>query len=171
MSFLYALYNFEIEKENTMSEQLAEVFTSQRAKFGQTIQVRLVSDLKKSQEYYRNVLGCQIDEWGHAERDGMIFILQQAASLEDVRPNRASQKRTDYPSEWEGPDYGWDTFIHVTWDDLHEIVEEVRSKGGIIAVEPFTGVHGNWEFKNAHIQDPDGYNLVVGAMRQVQDRV
>ncbi|WP_281278506.1 hypothetical protein [Paenibacillus zeisoli] len=33
--------------------------------------------------------------------------------------------------------------------------------------EPFTGSHGGWEFKNACIQDPDGYNLVLGAMRVI----
>jgi len=148
-----------------MSEQAAEAITSQRAKFGQTIQVRLVSDLKKSQEYYHNVLGCQVDSWGHAERDGMIVILQQAASPEDVRPNALSQKRPDYPTEWEGPDFGWDTYIHVSWDDLDCLIEEIRGLGGHIAIEPFTDRHGNFEFKNTYIQDPDGYNIVLGAMR------
>jgi catechol 2,3-dioxygenase-like lactoylglutathione lyase family enzyme len=138
-----------------------------RAKFGKTIQVRLVSDLKKSQEYYRDVLGCHVDDWGHEERDGMIFILQQAVSPDDVRPNTLSKKRADYPTEWEGPDYGWDTFIHVSWDDLDSLVEEIRGKGGIIVIEPFIGVHGNFEFNNTHIQDPDGYNIVLGAMREI----
>ncbi|MDR6550039.1 VOC family protein [Paenibacillus qinlingensis] len=147
-----------------------QIAVNQRAKFGQTIQVRLVSNLGRSQAYYRDVLGCKIDEWGHAERDHMCFLLQQAVSIEDVQPNRVSQKRSDYPTEWEGPDQAWDTFIHVTWEDLDALIEEVRGKGGRIATEPFTGAHGNWEFKNAYIQDPDGYNLVLGAMRQIQDK-
>ncbi|WP_438350675.1 VOC family protein [Paenibacillus sp. FA6] len=134
-------------------------------KLGRTIQVRLVSDLKKSQEYYRDVLGCKVDDWGHAERDEMLFILQQATSQDDVRPNVISQKRPNYPTEWEGPNHGWDSFIHISWENLDQYVEEVRSKGGIIAIEPFTGAHGKWEFKNAHIQDIDGYSLVLGAMR------
>jgi catechol 2,3-dioxygenase-like lactoylglutathione lyase family enzyme len=137
-----------------------------QVKLGTTIQVRLVSDLKRSQEYYRDVLGCRVDDWGHAERDGMILILQQAITPEDVKPNAPSKKRSDYPSEWEGPDYGWDTFIHVSWNDLDVIVEEIRNKGGYIAIEPFTGSHGNWEFKNVYIQDPDKYNIVLGAMRE-----
>ncbi|WP_190276195.1 hypothetical protein [Paenibacillus sp. JDR-2] len=45
-------------------------------------------------------------------------------------------------------------------------MEEVRDKGGIIGVEAFTGEHGGWEFKNAHIHDPDHYNIVLGAMRR-----
>lgn len=151
-----------------MSEQLSEITTKQRGKFGQTIQVRLVSDLKKSQDYYRDVLGCKVDGWGHAERDGMLFILQQAASPDDIRPNAPSAKRQDYPTDWEGPDYGWDTFIHVGWDDLDFLVEEVREKGGTIAVEPFVGAHGKWAYKNVYIQDPDRYNIVLGAMREIQ---
>lgn len=149
-----------------MSEQAAKTLTDQKAIFGHTIQVRLVSDLKKSQEYYRDVLGCHVDNWGHAERDGMTVILQQVVSPEDVRPNARSQKRPDYPTEWEGPDYGWDTFIHVSWEDLDSIIEEVRRLGGHIAVEPFTDAHGNHEFKNAYIKDPDGYHIVLGAMRE-----
>ncbi|MDX8365331.1 VOC family protein [Cytobacillus sp. IB215665] len=136
-------------------------------KLGQTIQVRLVSNLTKSQEYYRDVLGCEIDDWGHAKRDGMTIILQQSEFPEDVRPNAASKKRSDYPTDWQGPEFGWDTFIHVSWDDLDSLVEEVRENGGNIAVEPFTGTHGEWEFKNTCIQDPDGYNIVLGSMRKI----
>ncbi|MCM3236481.1 VOC family protein [Heyndrickxia oleronia] len=60
-----------------------------------------------------------------------------------------------------------DTYIHVSWDDLESLVEEVRGKGGEIAVEPFIGTHGNWDFKNACIKDPDGYNIVLGSMREI----
>ncbi|WP_062052113.1 VOC family protein [Bacillus sp. JCM 19034] len=139
----------------------------QKGKLGKTIQVRLVSDLKKSQEYYRDVLGCAIDDWGHAERDEMTFILQQANSLQDIQPNTVSKKRSNYPTEWEGPEFGWDTFIHVSWDHLDSLVEEFRGNGGNIAVEPFTNAHGKWEFKNACLKDPDGYNIVFGAMREI----
>ncbi|MBS3681830.1 VOC family protein [Ornithinibacillus massiliensis] len=134
---------------------------------GKTIQVRLVSDLKRSLRYYRDVLGCKVDNWGHAERDEFIVILQQSNSEKDVRPNAISKKRSDYPTEWEGPDFGWDTYIHISWDDLDSFIEEVRGKGGTISVEPFIGKHGKWEFKNAYIEDPDGYNIVLGSMREI----
>ncbi|NHN32786.1 hypothetical protein [Paenibacillus agricola] len=83
---------------------------------GKNIQVRLVSDLNKAQLCYRDVLGCRVDDWGHAERDDMIFILQLAASVEDINPNAATAKRTNYPTDWEGPEYGWDTFVHIGWE-------------------------------------------------------
>ncbi|MCR8642021.1 VOC family protein [Paenibacillus sp. N1-5-1-14] len=136
-------------------------------KLGTTFQVRLVSDLKKSQEYYRDILGCTVDNWGHAERDGMLVILQQAMSPEDVRPNSPSKKRSDYPTDWNGPDYGWDTFVHVSWNDIDAIVEDIRSRGGIVTLDPVAESHGRWEFKNYYIQDPDKYSIVLGAMREV----
>lgn len=149
-----------------MSQQPTETQVEQRRLLGKTIQVRLVSDLKKSQAYYRDMLGCRVDDWGHAERDDMIFILQQAASVEDIKPNAAPAKRTNYPTEWEGPEYGWDTFVHMGWEDLDSYVDEVRGRGANVAIESFIGSHGGWDFKNAYLLDPDGYSIVLGAMRK-----
>ncbi|MET3850956.1 VOC family protein [Paenibacillus sp. OAE614] len=149
-----------------MDQQTMGMQTEPKKLLGKTIQVRLVSDLKQSQLYYRDRLGCQVDDWGHAERDGMIFILQQAASPEDVKPNAVSAKRRDYPTEWHGPEYGWDTFVHMEWEDLDIYLEEVRSRGANVAIEPHTGSHGGFAFKNACLLDPDGYSIVLGAMRK-----
>ncbi|MCM3628665.1 hypothetical protein M3194_14975 [Paenibacillus glycanilyticus] len=146
-----------------MSEQ---VIGKSKVKLGKPIQVRLVSNLQRSQVYYRDCLGFIIDDWGHAERDDVCFILQQAVSKEDVMPNAVSAKRASYPTEWEGPDFGWDTYIHIGWEELDEYIQEVRESGGIIGIEPFGEEQGGWEFKNAHIHDLDGYNIVIGAMRK-----
>lgn len=151
-----------------MSQPTGNAPLEQKKLLRRTIQVRLVSDLRKSQQYYRDILGCRVDDWGHAERDDMVFILQQAISAEDVKPNALAAKRPDYPTEWEGPEYGWDTFVHMHWDDLDIFVDEVREKGATIAVEPFIGSHGGWEFKNASLLDPDGYSIVLGAMRKIE---
>jgi catechol 2,3-dioxygenase-like lactoylglutathione lyase family enzyme len=158
--------NYEIERRNQMSEKVEAVITEQRrGKFGETFPVRLVSDFKKSQEYYRDVLGFQeISDWGHVTRDDMTVILQQAATSADVRPNALSKKRQI--GDFEGTDYAWDSFVHVEWDDVDFIVEEVRSKGGIIAVEPFSIAHNTFEFRNAILQDLDGYNIILGGMRK-----
>jgi predicted enzyme related to lactoylglutathione lyase len=151
-----------------VNEEVIEKKEKSRIILGKPIQVRLVSDLQKSQSYYRDCLGCSVDDWGHAKRDEVSFILQQAVSSEDVKPNVVSAKRPNYPTEWIGPDYGWDTFLHIGWEELDQFVEEVRVNGGNIGIEPFTGAHGDWEFKNAHILDPDGYNIVLGAMRKIK---
>jgi hypothetical protein len=65
----------------------------ERAAFREGKQVRLVSDLERSLAYYRDVLGCETDGWGHAVRGGLTLILQQAQAPDDVRPNAASAKR------------------------------------------------------------------------------
>lgn len=150
-----------------MSEQVIAQKEKSRITLGKAIQVRLVSDLERSQEYYRDCLGFSVDGWGHAERDEVCFILQQAVSLDDVRPNANSARRTNYPTEWEGPDRGWDTFLHIGWEEIDMIVDEIRARGAVIGPEDFEGSHGGWEFKNVHILDPDGYNIVLGAMRKV----
>src|SRR5690606_5003947 len=133
-----------------------------RGKFELTFPVRLVTDVKKSQEWFRNVLQCNdISGWGHATREGMGLILLQAASSEDIRPNAVPKKRSDYPTEWNGPDYGWDSLIFVSWSNLEYMVEEGRKSGGNIAIEPYDFSHGGHTYKEAHIADPDGYHMVV----------
>lgn len=48
----------------TMDQQTMGMQTEPKKLLGKTIQVRLVSDLKQSQLYYRDRLGCQVDDWG-----------------------------------------------------------------------------------------------------------
>jgi len=143
---------------------------NRKGKFELTFPVRLVADVKKSQDWFRDVLKCNdISGWGHATRDGMGIILLQAASSEDIRPNTAPKKHSDYPTEWNGPDYGWDSLIYVEWENLDYIVEEVCTNDGKIAIEPFEYSHGGHTYKKAHISDLDGYNIVLSAKRLQTD--
>lgn len=136
---------------------------NKKAVFYDGLQVRLVSDLQKSLAYYRDVLGCETSGWGHANRGGMKLILQQAQQPSDVRPNRASAKRNTYPTDWQGPDLGWDTFVHVDYDEFDALVEEMRAKGANIVLGPMEATHSNgMHFNNLYIQDPDGYIIVFG---------
>ncbi|MFF2092147.1 VOC family protein [Paenibacillus sp. NPDC058174] len=74
----------------------------------------------------------------------MKVILQQAVSPQDVHPNAMSAKVRGVEGLWEDPDYPWDTFIHVPWDDVRLIVEEVRAKGGTIGMEPIESFNDGW---------------------------
>jgi predicted enzyme related to lactoylglutathione lyase len=85
----------------------------------------------------------------------------------DVRSNAESKRRSDYQTDLKGLDNGWDTFIHVRWDELDSIVEKVRGNSGNIIAEPFTGTGDKWEFKNACIQDPDGYKIILSSKREI----
>jgi len=137
--------------------------SKKKAAFYDGLQVRLVSDLEKSLAYYRDVLGCETNGWGHANRGGMKLILQQAQNPGDVRSNAASAKRDTYPTDWKGPELGWDTFVHVDYNEFDLLVEEMRTNGADIILGPIEATHDNgMHFKNLYIQDPDGYIIVFG---------
>ena len=132
-----------------------------KATFQVSLQVRLVSDFEKSLAYYRDVLGCKVDYWGHAERGEMKLILQQAKHSSDIKPNQPSAKRDNYPTDWQGPDLGWDTFIHIASEEYDLLMEELKSNGVNIILGPIEATHSNgMTFKNVYIQDPDGYIIV-----------
>jgi catechol 2,3-dioxygenase-like lactoylglutathione lyase family enzyme len=134
-----------------------------KATFYTSFQVRLVSDFEKSLAYYRDVLGCEVDYWGHAERGEMKLILQQAKQKSDVKPNQPAAKRNNYPTDWKGPDLGWDTFIHLNYEEYDLLVEEMRANGANIILGPIEATHSDGSFfKNLYIQDPDGYIIVFG---------
>jgi catechol 2,3-dioxygenase-like lactoylglutathione lyase family enzyme len=140
-----------------------EQSVKKKVTFYDSLQVRLVSDLEKSLAYYRDVLGCEVNYWGHAVRGGMKLILQQAQQPDDVKPNPASAKRDNYPTDWEGPDLGWDTFVHTNYEEFDLLVEEMRANGANIILGPIESTHNNgMTFKNLYIQDPDGYIIVFG---------
>jgi catechol 2,3-dioxygenase-like lactoylglutathione lyase family enzyme len=131
--------------------------------FNEGLQVRLVNNLEVSLTWYRDVLGCEVDYWGHAIRGGLKLILQQSDHRDDVKPNQPSAKRRNYPTDWEGPDLGWDTFVHVNYDKFDLLEHELRGNGANIILGPIEATHSNgMKFKNIYIQDPDGYTIVFG---------
>jgi len=124
-------------------------------------QVRLVSDFEASKTYYEEVLGFTIDDWGHTERDGIGFILQQASQASDVHPNCQPAKR-EYPSDWTGPPTGWDTYAYSDYEGVGKLYEEFASKGALIAYDPTIEDIGDMKWKEFAVKDPDGYVIVFG---------
>ncbi|MBE1875395.1 VOC family protein [Myceligenerans pegani] len=129
----------------------------------QARQVRLVTDLWDSLAYYRDVLGCEVDDWGHAVRGGLNLLLQQAEVPAHVRPNPRPAERDTYPTDWQGPEQGWDTYVFVDFADFEPLVSELRERGARIAFGPVAATHDNgMTFKNVAVRDPDGYTIVFG---------
>jgi catechol 2,3-dioxygenase-like lactoylglutathione lyase family enzyme len=148
-------------KETIELENMKKTHT--QATFNDSKQVRLVVDLQKSLDWYSNVLGCEVDGWGHAIRGGMKLILQQAKQLSDVKPNQVAKKRDSYPTDWTGPDLAWDTFVDVNYDEFDYLLEELQDRGANIVLGPIESTHSNgMTFKNIYIKDPDGYIIVFG---------
>jgi len=122
------------------------------------LQVRLVSDFEKARTYYQDVLGFQVDGWGHAERGNNLgFILQQAIKPEDVRPNPKPDKPTG-----DEQTIGWDSYFYSNFDGVGQLYNEFRSKGAIIAYEPRIAPMGNSQWKHFAVKDLDGYVIVFG---------
>ncbi|MEI0737202.1 VOC family protein [Paenibacillus sp. JTLBN-2024] len=121
-----------------------------------SLTVLSVSDLVRSRQYYREVLGFDVTDWW-AERDGLTGLalkLHQAPDPAAVHPN---------PPE-PGAELGIDVSAYVdTWAALDSLYEEFKSKGAIIAQEPVIYAEGG-PWKEFVIADPDGYHLAFGGI-------
>ena len=86
-----------------------------------SVQVRLVSDLTRSKQFYEEVLGCEVnDVWAVRDDFALGFKLIQAESRADVTPNPAGK---DHATRW-------DTYAYVgTHYDLDALYEELTSRG------------------------------------------
>ncbi|WP_339204994.1 VOC family protein [Paenibacillus sp. FSL K6-3182] len=119
-----------------------------------SLTVLMVSDLAKSQSFYRDSLGFNVTDWW-AERGGLHGValkLFQAADPSDVRPNQRPA----------GGGYAVDVQVYTeTWAQLDALYEEFRSKNVIISVEPIIYADGG-PWKEFVIEDPDGYHFAFG---------
>lgn len=119
-----------------------------------SLTVLMVSDLKRSQSFYRDVLGFNVTDWW-AERGGLQGValkLFQAPDSSAVRPNQ--------PPASGG--YPVDVQVYTdTWAQLDSLYEEFRGKGAVISVEPTIYADGG-PWKEFVVEDPDGYHFAFG---------
>lgn len=120
-----------------------------KARIENSLTVLLVSDLARSQAYYAEGLGCDVNEfWAIRDDFALGFKLIQAESIEDVRPNRSH----------------WNTYAYVrTHDELDILFEELKSNGAIIAAEPAETAFDWGVWKEFSVKDPDGYVIGFGS--------
>ncbi|MFK7691325.1 VOC family protein [Paenibacillus sp. HJGM_3] len=106
-------------------------------------QCLIVSDVGKSQEYYRDRLGFKM-EGQFVERDGVSFLIKQAADKDLIRPNHTVNGYME-------------TYIWV--DDVDSVFGELKTRGAILDAEPTNQSYGMREFL---VYDPDGYRFCIG---------
>ncbi|MEC0248497.1 VOC family protein [Paenibacillus chitinolyticus] len=120
-----------------------------KAKIENSLTVLLVSDLEKSNQYYRDVLGCEVnDVWAIRDDFGLGFKLIQAKDPQDVIPNKGT----------------WNTYAYVeNFSGLDALYEELKAKGATIALEPIVEDHDWGSWKEFAIKDIDGYIIGFGS--------
>lgn len=121
-----------------------------------SLTVLMVSDLKRSQAFYRDVFGFDVTDWW-AERDGLRGLalkLFQAPDPSHVRPN----------PPMEGTETGVDVQVYVdTWADLDRLYQEFKENGADIAQAPRVYEAGG-PWKEFIVRDPDGYAFAFGGV-------
>jgi catechol 2,3-dioxygenase-like lactoylglutathione lyase family enzyme len=120
-----------------------------KARIENSLTVLLVSNLEKSKKYYKDALGCEVNEhWAIRDDFGLGFKLIQAADLEDVRPNKGT----------------WNTYAYVkTHNELDTLYEELKTNGAIIVSEPNVTEHDWGAWKDFSVRDFDGYVIGFGS--------
>ncbi|WP_078548728.1 VOC family protein [Litchfieldia alkalitelluris] len=87
-----------------------------------SLKVLLVSDLEKSQQYYRDVLRCEVTEWWVIKDGftGLALKLLQAESIDDVQPNKPGK----------GQRVAIDVYCYVeNWSVLDDLYKEFKEDG------------------------------------------
>ncbi|WP_314591287.1 sigma-70 family RNA polymerase sigma factor [Paenibacillus terrigena] len=152
----------DLIEQTAQDIKLGEEFVGKvRARIKNALQVRLVLNLDEAKTYYHQILGFTVDDWGHVERDGVGFLLQQAKEPSDVRPNNQPAKNS-YPHDWPGPTSSWDTYAYSDYDGVQVLFEEFVSRGAVIAYPPQIEDMGDKKWKEFAVKDLDGYVIVFG---------
>ena len=106
-------------------------------------QCLLVSDVKKSQDYYRDQLGFKIDGQ-FVERDGVSFLIKKADNKEIIRPNHTVNGFMD---------------AYIWVDDVDVVYEDFKARGAIFEAEP---VNQSYGMREVLVYDIDGYRFCIG---------
>ncbi|GIP29288.1 hypothetical protein J23TS9_44180 [Paenibacillus sp. J23TS9] len=125
------------------------------SKIEYSVQVRLVSDLAASKDFYEKVLGCEVNDfWAVRDEFALGFKLLQAVEPGDVQPNKKGKDQAA----------AWDTYAYVdTHNDLDQLYEELKAKGAQFIQEPVL-TEADWgAWKEFSITDPDNYSIGFGS--------
>lgn len=123
---------------------------------GSSLSVFMVTELERSKQFYREVLGFDVTDWW-AQRDGL-----QGLALKLLQSPVGSAASPNLPEQ--GSDTGVDVYAYVeNWTALDQLYTEFKSKGAKIAREPVIYAEGG-PWKEFIVEDPDGYHLAFGGI-------
>lgn len=107
-------------------------------------QCLLVSDVGRSQEYFRDQLSLKL-KGSFVDRDGVSFLFKKAENKELIRPNHTVNCFME--------SYIWVDDVDIVYDDL-------KARVAILESEPINQAYGMREIL---VYDPDEYRFCIGS--------
>jgi catechol 2,3-dioxygenase-like lactoylglutathione lyase family enzyme len=121
--------------------------------FHGVVPVFLVDDVEATAQYYRDVLGFEVDfVWGDDASYGRV--VRDDAIIDFVRAEPAGARNSIASS---GASHGSDALIVVS--DVEEVYIEVQEKGATVIERLEAREYG---MLDCMIEDPNGYRLTIG---------
>jgi uncharacterized glyoxalase superfamily protein PhnB len=114
-----------------------------------------VKDVRKSQAWYRDVLGFMIER--EMERDGVLRGVAMRAGAVRVLINQ-----DDGAKGWERRKGDGISLMFTTSQSVDDIANRIRTSGGTLASEP---ADMPWGARVFRVTDPDGFNFAISSPR------
>ena len=122
---------------------------------GQSLQASLtVADLKRSLEWYRDVLGFAVDR-EFAREDRLFAVSLRAGSVRILLTQDDGGKGAE-----RAKGQGFSLQITTT-DDIDSLAAEAKRAGAVLDTEPVDA----WGARVFRLRDPDGFRLVISSPR------
>jgi len=114
-----------------------------------------VKDIRKSLEWYRDVVGFAVDR--QYEREGRLASVALKAGTARILINQ-----DDGAKGWERAKGEGVSFMFTTVQDVDELAELIKKRGGTLEMEPTDTPYGMRIFR---LKDPDGFKLSIARSR------
>lgn len=114
-----------------------------------------VKDIRKSLEWYRDVVGFTVDQ--EYEREGTLrAVLLKAGTV------RLLLNQDDGAKGWDRVKGGGFSLMITTAQDVDELATRITERGGALDSQPADMPWGGRVFR---LQDPDGFKFVISSER------
>ena len=114
-----------------------------------------VNDIAKSLAWYKDVVGFMVDE--KHERDGKLMAVSLKAGNVSILISQDDGKQGTNRAKG-----GGFSLMLTTVENIDEVAQRIKSRGGTLATEP---TDMPWGARVFRLQDPDGFKFVIGSER------
>ncbi len=121
--------------------------------------VFLVSDVRRSAEYYRDSLGFSFERYWGGDPPSFCIVRRGVSGVMLVRHAHGDGK-ADVNTNGEATGHGddWDAYIWVS--DADALAAEVKANGAVVSRDLDNTFYDMREFV---VKDPDGYHICFGS--------